>query len=86
MAATGCAEDQTYLGAFRPYAAQAKLVRRILESHGLDAAVTAGEPPFGEDFEVFAGLRESAPLAAHFANAENTLIKSQSERRLWPRP
>lgn len=47
--------------------------------HGLDAAVTAGEPPFGEDFEVFAALREGAPLAAHFANAENTLIKS-----VWP--
>lgn len=47
--------------------------------HGLDAAATAGEAPFGEDFELFAALRESGPLAAHFANAENTLIKSA-----WP--
>ena len=47
--------------------------------HGLDAEATAGAAPFGEDFEVFAALRESGPLAAHFANAENTLIKSA-----WP--
>jgi len=47
--------------------------------HGLDEAATAGAAPFAEDFEVFAGLRESGPLAAHFANAENTLIKSA-----WP--
>lgn len=47
--------------------------------HGLDEAATAGAAPFGEDFEVFAALREGGPLAAHFANAENTLIKS-----VWP--
>lgn len=47
--------------------------------HGLDAAATAGAAPFGHDFEVFATLRGSGPLAAHFANAENTLIKS-----VWP--
>ena len=47
--------------------------------HGLDAEATAGAAPFGEDFEVFAALRGSGPLAAHFANAENTLIKSA-----WP--
>jgi DNA polymerase-3 subunit epsilon len=47
--------------------------------HGLDAAATAGAAPFAADFELFASLRESGPLAAHFANAENTLIKS-----VWP--
>jgi DNA polymerase-3 subunit epsilon len=47
--------------------------------HGLDAAATAGAAPFVEDFEVFAALRGSGPLAAHFASAENTLIKS-----VWP--
>lgn len=47
--------------------------------HGLDAAATAGAAPLAEDFEVFAALRGSGPLAAHFANAENTLIKS-----VWP--
>jgi DNA polymerase III epsilon subunit-like protein len=47
--------------------------------HGLDADATAGAPPFAADFEIFATLRESGPLAAHFANAENTLIKA-----VWP--
>lgn len=47
--------------------------------HGLDAEATAGAAPFAEDFEVFAALRGSGPLAAHFANAENSLIKS-----VWP--
>lgn len=47
--------------------------------HGLDEGATAGAPPFAADFELFAAQRESGPLAAHFANAENTLIKS-----VWP--
>ncbi len=47
--------------------------------HGLDAEATAGAAPFAADFEVLAALREGGPLAAHFANAENTLIKS-----VWP--
>lgn len=47
--------------------------------HGIDAEATAGCAPFVDDFEVFAGLREQGPLAAHFANAENTLIKAT-----WP--
>ncbi len=47
--------------------------------HGLDAAATAGAAPFAADFEVFAALRASGPLAAHFANAENTLLKAA-----WP--
>lgn len=49
--------------------------------HGIDAAAVADQAPFGDEFELFAGLRESGPLAAHFANAENTLIKAA-----WPYP
>ncbi|MET0261520.1 MAG: 3'-5' exonuclease [Rariglobus sp.] len=49
--------------------------------HGLDAAAVASHAPFADDFEVFARWRETGPLAAHFANAENTLIKS-----VWPYP
>lgn len=49
--------------------------------HGIEAAATAGCAPFGEDFGLFTGWRETGPLAAHFANAENTLIKS-----VWPYP
>jgi DNA polymerase-3 subunit epsilon len=49
--------------------------------HGLDAGVLAGRRPFADEWEYFAGLRESGPLAAHYAGAENSLIKS-----VWPYP
>ncbi len=47
--------------------------------HGLDDGVLAGQAPFSEEFELFAGLRSGGPLAAHFAGAEHSLIKS-----VWP--
>lgn len=49
--------------------------------HGLDERKVAAEAPFAADFDYFAQLRESGPLAAHYAHAENTLIKSA-----WPYP
>jgi DNA polymerase-3 subunit epsilon len=49
--------------------------------HGLDAAGLAGRRSFVEEWEYFAGLRESGPLAAHYAGAENSLLKS-----VWPYP
>lgn len=47
--------------------------------HGLDAASVAAEAPFADEWEFFARLREIGPLAAHFASAENHLLKS-----VWP--
>ncbi|WP_221030600.1 3'-5' exonuclease [Actomonas aquatica] len=47
--------------------------------HGIEPMAVAEEAPFTEEFERFASLRESGPLAAHFANAENTMLKS-----VWP--
>jgi DNA polymerase III epsilon subunit-like protein len=49
--------------------------------HKLDAATVASYAPFTDEFDRFAVWRETGPLAAHFANAENTLIKS-----VWPYP
>lgn len=49
--------------------------------HGLRAESVQGELPFAHEWEFFAGLRHSGPLAAHFANAENSLLKS-----VWPYP
>jgi len=49
--------------------------------HGLDAATVAAEAPFKDEWAYFAGLRESGPLAAHFASVENSLLKS-----VWPYP
>jgi DNA polymerase-3 subunit epsilon len=44
--------------------------------HGLSNESVAGFAPFKDEWEQFARLRESGPLAAHFAQAENHLLKS----------
>jgi DNA polymerase-3 subunit epsilon len=49
--------------------------------HGLPESAVAGEAPFGDDWEYFAGLRERGPFAAHYAHVENSLLKS-----VWPYP
>ena len=49
--------------------------------HGLRAERVAAEPPFRDEWEYFAGLRASGPLAAHFAQAENHLL-----RTVWAYP
>jgi DNA polymerase-3 subunit epsilon len=49
--------------------------------HGLSGGSLSGAPLFSGEFERFAKLRESGPLASHFAGAENSLIKS-----VWPYP
>jgi len=49
--------------------------------HGLDERLVGAEAPFEVEFDAFARLRETGPLAAHYAHAENTLIKS-----VWPYP
>lgn len=49
--------------------------------HGLDEAALVGCRPFADEWEYFAGLRESGPLAAHYSGAENSLLKS-----VWPYP
>src|SRR5262249_54908662 len=41
----------------------------------------AAQPPFTSEWELFAGLRERGPLAAHYAGVENALLKS-----VWPYP
>lgn len=49
--------------------------------HRLDDRLVGAEAPFASDFELFGRLRETGPFAAHYAHAENTLIKSA-----WPYP
>jgi DNA polymerase-3 subunit epsilon len=49
--------------------------------HGLKAATLVERAPFAEEWDFFAGLRESGPLAAHYAGVENALLKS-----VWPYP
>jgi DNA polymerase III epsilon subunit-like protein len=52
-----------------------------VEVHGLSSEHLEGLACLAEDFAFFAGLRSTGPLAAHFANAENMLLKS-----VWPYP
>ena len=49
--------------------------------HGLRADAVAAQAPFRDEWEYFAGLRGSGPLAAHFASVENFLL-----RKVWPYP
>ncbi len=49
--------------------------------HGLSSGALAECAPLADDWEFFAGWRETGPLAAHFAGVENALIKS-----VWPYP
>jgi DNA polymerase-3 subunit epsilon len=44
--------------------------------HGLEEPALRGHAPFQDEWEYFAGLREGGPLAAHFAHAENHLLRS----------
>ncbi len=47
--------------------------------HGLRARDVAGQAPFSNEWEYFAGLRGRGPLAAHYAGVENALLKA-----VWP--
>jgi DNA polymerase-3 subunit epsilon len=49
--------------------------------HGLGEESVAGCAPFSADWELFAKNRERGPFAAHYAGAENALLKS-----VWPYP
>lgn len=44
--------------------------------HGLREPELWEAAPFNEEWEYFAGLRETGPLAAHFAHVENHLLKT----------
>jgi DNA polymerase III epsilon subunit-like protein len=49
--------------------------------HGLSGPMLPAAGPFREEWEYFSGLRASGPLAAHFASAENHLL-----RTVWAYP
>jgi DNA polymerase III epsilon subunit-like protein len=49
--------------------------------HGIRDEEAAQQKPFSEEWDLFAGLRASGPLAAHFASTEERLLKA-----VWPYP
>lgn len=44
--------------------------------HRISTAEASSEMPFRQEWERFASLREMGPLSAHFASAENSMLKS----------
>lgn len=58
-----------------------RIPAREAETHGLNREATAGQPPFSDDWEWFAGLRVGGVLGAHFAGVEAGLL-----RAVWPFP
>ncbi len=57
----------------RPKAAIPKSEQAI---HGISSKAAKSELPFQDEWERFARLRETGPLSAHFASAENSMLKS----------
>jgi DNA polymerase III epsilon subunit-like protein len=49
--------------------------------HGLERSSLEGCAAFSDDWDQFADFREKGPLAAHYAGAENSLLKAA-----WPYP
>lgn len=55
---------------------KAKISRKEQATHGISNEAVDGELPFAQEWDRFAGLRETGPFAAHFASAENTMLKA----------
>ncbi len=69
----GAAILETATGLCRP---TGRVREEDVAVHGIAAESVADRAPFEDEFDRFVALRRSGPLAAHFAQAENTLIKS----------
>lgn len=68
-------------GVTRRCAATGRVRAEDVAVHGLSEASLEGCAPFADEWELFAGLRERGPLAAHYAGVENGLLKG-----VWPYP
>lgn len=83
----GCQVEAVETRICRPSKRMAKSEQ---EAHGISDEVAANTAPFSEEWERFASLREQGPLAAHFASAENSMLKSvfpyPRVSKNWARP
>ncbi len=55
---------------------KAAIPRNEQALHRIDSETAQQEAPFLAEWDLFADLREQGPLAAHFASAENSMLKS----------
>lgn len=53
-----------------------KIPLREQSVHGISSGMTASQSSFKDEWDRFAALRESGPMAAHFASAESSMLKS----------
>lgn len=44
--------------------------------HGISTQAASQQAPFQNEWDLFAGMRQGGPLVAHFASAENRMLKS----------
>lgn len=65
--------EETATRLCRPKAA---ISRKEQATHGISNAAVQASLPFVQEWDRFARLRETGPLAAHFASAENAMIKA----------
>ena len=69
----GCHIVETAPRLCRPKAA---ISRKETATHGITNESVARNAPFAQEWDRFAHLRQTGPLAAHFASAENSMIKA----------
>ncbi len=55
---------------------KAAISRKEEAVHGIGNACVKGVAPFADEWDRFASMRERGPLAAHFASAENSMLKA----------
>lgn len=61
--------------------AKGKIAVADSKMHGIKGADVEDLPPFSSEWELFSTLRQTGPLAAHYAAVENRLLKQE-----WPYP
>jgi len=69
---------------------KAAISRKEQATHGIGNDLVASEALFAQHWDLFAGLRQCGPFAAHFASAENAMLKSvfpfSRQAENWARP
>lgn len=69
---------------------KARISRKEEATHGISNEAVSGLLPFAQEWDRFAKLRDCGPLAAHFASAENSMLKAvfpyarRSENWMFP--
>lgn len=69
----GCSIAATATRLCRP---KARIPRKEQAAHGISDALADGCKPFADEWDRFASMRQSGPLAGHFASAESAMLRA----------